>query len=64
MQSHIVRPAVAPNAATAIGALFRLYRRRMRERRQLAQMTEHDLRGLWLSRSEWRWMINKPFWQE
>jgi uncharacterized protein YjiS (DUF1127 family) len=44
--------------------LFRLYRRRMRERWQLAQMTEQDLRDLGLSRSEWRWMINQPFWKE
>jgi uncharacterized protein YjiS (DUF1127 family) len=47
-----------------LGAILRLWRRRLRERRQLAEFKERDLRDLALTRLDVAREIAKPFWRE
>ncbi|HZS81712.1 MAG TPA: DUF1127 domain-containing protein [Stellaceae bacterium] len=43
--------------------LFSLWRRRIRERQELARLGERDLHDLGLSRSDVYGEIGKPFWR-
>ncbi len=45
-------------------ARLREWRRRARERGQLARLDERMLRDIGLSRAEAEYIINKPFWRE
>jgi uncharacterized protein YjiS (DUF1127 family) len=47
-----------------VGSLFRLWRRRVRERRALAELTERDLRDLCLTRVDVMNELSKPFWRD
>jgi uncharacterized protein YjiS (DUF1127 family) len=44
--------------------LVGLWRRRMRDRRRLAVLTDRDLRDIGLSRSDAHWEYRKPFWRQ
>jgi uncharacterized protein YjiS (DUF1127 family) len=44
-------------------AQLRLWRRRVRERRALAEFTDRDLRDLCLSRVDVQRELAKPFWR-
>jgi len=44
-------------------ALIGTWRRRLRERRELASMSDMSLRDLGLTRSEALYEIRKPFWR-
>ncbi len=44
-------------------AAFALWRRRARERSELAAMNAHDLRDIGISRAEAEFEIRKPFWR-
>jgi uncharacterized protein YjiS (DUF1127 family) len=44
-------------------ATLGLWRRRSRERRQLARLSEHDLRDIGVSRATLYIELRKPFWR-
>ena len=44
-------------------ALLETWRRRLRDRRELASMSDMSLRDLGLTRSEALYEIRKPFWR-
>ncbi len=46
----------------AFPAIYRDWRRRARLRGYLAQMTDHELMDIGLSRAEAEWESNLPFW--
>ncbi len=48
---------------TQVRAAFALWRRRARERSELAAMNAHDLRDIGISRAEAEFEIRKPFWR-
>jgi uncharacterized protein YjiS (DUF1127 family) len=48
---------------SGIRCMLRLWRRRIREREELAAMSERDLRDLRLSRSDVVVELRKPFWR-
>jgi uncharacterized protein YjiS (DUF1127 family) len=50
-------------AMARLRALFRLWGRRVRERRALAEFTDRDLRDLCLSRVDVQNELAKPFWR-
>ena len=62
------RRTVAPprhdTLMSRLQALFRLWRRRVGERRALAEFTDRDLRDLCLTRVDVQNEIAKPFWRE
>lgn len=47
-----------------IGVTLREWRRRIRERDQLAALDDRMLRDIGLSRGDAEFLINKPFWRE
>ncbi len=47
-----------------LGAMLRLWRARIRERRELAQLDERELHDIGMSRSLIYSEISKPFWRE
>jgi uncharacterized protein YjiS (DUF1127 family) len=55
-----------PGAGLLARALrtVQVWRSRIRDRADLARMTELDLRDVGLSRSEARYELSKPFWRE
>jgi uncharacterized protein YjiS (DUF1127 family) len=56
----------APVMATvsAVGQLFATWRRRARERHQLAELDPRTIRDIGLSPSEIQFEANKPFWRD
>lgn len=48
----------------AVWRTIRLWRSRIRDRADLARMSERDWRDLRLSRSDVRHEVDKPFWRE
>jgi uncharacterized protein YjiS (DUF1127 family) len=61
------RRTVAPRHGALMSrlrSLFRLWRRRVGERRALAEFTDRDLRDLCLTRVDVQNEIAKPFWRE
>jgi uncharacterized protein YjiS (DUF1127 family) len=57
--------AEVPLAATvsAIGQLVATWRRRVRERRELASLDHRTIRDLGISPTEIQFEANKPFWR-
>lgn len=51
-------------AAEWIFAILREWRRRSRERDQLARFDERMLLDIGLTRADAEFMVNKPFWRE
>ncbi len=47
-----------------LGALLRLWRARIRERRELAQLDERELHDIGVSRATVFYELDKPFWRE
>ena len=47
-----------------LGATLREWRRRVRDRGQLAQLDERMLGDIGLTRADAEYLINKPFWRE
>jgi len=47
-----------------VAALFRLWRRRRRTRRELATLDDRTLHDIGLTRGDAEFLINKPFWRE
>lgn len=47
-----------------IVATFREWRRRARERGQLAKLDDRMLRDIGVTRADAEFLINKPFWRE
>ena len=45
-------------------ATLREWRRRIREREELAQLDERMLKDIGLTRADARFLSNKPFWRE
>jgi uncharacterized protein YjiS (DUF1127 family) len=48
---------------SAVGQLFATWRRRTRERRELATLDQRTIRDLGLSPSDIQFEANKPFWR-
>ncbi len=53
----------ATDRLARVRAAFALWRRRARERSELAAMNAHDLRDIGISRAEAEFEIRKPFWR-
>jgi len=53
----------ATTARRGLAGLLRVWRRRMRERDAMANLTERDLRDARLTRAELQAEIVKPFWR-
>jgi len=47
-----------------LGALFGAWRRRVRERRALAEFTDRDLRDIGVTRVDVQNELAKPFWRD
>jgi uncharacterized protein YjiS (DUF1127 family) len=47
-----------------VAAILRQWRRRARERSQLARLDERTLADIGLSRAQAEFIVNKPFWRE
>ncbi len=69
-RSGVFSERVGPNPIRAIWlrlkafpATYADWRRRARLRRYLAQMTDHELMDIGLSRAEAEWEANLPFWR-
>ena len=60
------REAIAAlgDAAQWVLATLRQWRRRIRERDQLARLDERTLCDIGLTRADAEFLINKPFWRE
>ncbi len=52
------------DAAHWVFATLGEWRRRVREREQLAALDDRTLRDIGLSRGDAQFLINKPFWRE
>lgn len=52
-----------PGAAARLWALFGVWRRRVRERRALADFTDRDLRDIGVTRVDVQNELAKPFWR-
>jgi uncharacterized protein YjiS (DUF1127 family) len=61
---HPVTNSQLWSVVARLGALLRLWRRRIRERDQLARLSERDLHDLGLSRGAVYAELRKPFWRE
>lgn len=53
----------ATDRLTQVRAAFALWRRRARERSELAAMNAHDLQDIGISRAQAEFEIRKPFWR-
>jgi uncharacterized protein YjiS (DUF1127 family) len=51
-------------AAARVISTFREWRRRARDRAQLAGLDDRMLRDIGLTRADAEFLINKPFWRE
>ena len=64
--ASLVRPLAAFDATTFArhaGAIFRAWRRRRRERAELARMTDRELREIGLAPSDRKWVARGAFWK-
>ena len=52
------------DAAQSFLSILRTWRRRLRERDQLARLDDRMLSDIGLSRGEAEYLANKPFWRE
>ncbi len=53
----------ASDRLAQVRAAFALWRRRARERSELAAMNAHDLQDIGISRAQAEFEIRKPFWR-
>jgi uncharacterized protein YjiS (DUF1127 family) len=51
-------------SARYLMASLRLWRRRRRDRRELARLDERTLKDLGLTRADAEFLLNKPFWRD
>ena len=63
LRRHAARDALS-DAAEWVFATWREWRRRTRERAQLAGLDERMLRDIGLTRADAEFLANKPFWRE
>jgi uncharacterized protein YjiS (DUF1127 family) len=61
--SHRQRGLVLWHALGRVRGLLRLWRRRMRESRELSLMSDRELRDMNVSRYEVEHAARKPFWR-
>jgi len=59
----LARPATGVRARLHLLPLLRLWRQRLRTRRQLAQLDARQLADIGISRSERSAELDKPFWR-
>jgi len=52
-----------PGLISRVTATLRLWHRRSRERRELARLSERELRDMRASSSDIWWEIRQPFWR-
>ncbi|MGE5270757.1 MAG: DUF1127 domain-containing protein [Thiohalocapsa sp.] len=52
------------NGARAVAAILRLWRRRRRDRRELARLDAGTLKDIGVTVGDAEMLINKPFWRE
>jgi uncharacterized protein YjiS (DUF1127 family) len=48
----------------SVVSTIQIWMRRLRERRELAQMTELELQDIGMPPCDRWWRVNKPFWKE
>ena len=60
---HYSSKAPLAGTYTALGQIFAGWRRRARERRELAQLDRRTIQDLGLSSSEVQFEASKPFWR-
>jgi uncharacterized protein YjiS (DUF1127 family) len=61
---HYSSKAPLAGTYTAFANVLQLWRRRARDRQELAKLDNRSLRELGLTESAARFEINKPFWRE
>ncbi len=61
---HYSSKAPLAGTFTAFANVLQLWRRRARDRQELAKLDNRSLRELGLTESAARFEINKPFWRE
>jgi uncharacterized protein YjiS (DUF1127 family) len=69
---NFLHPSATPNPAAGrakslgqrIAGTFRLWRRRIRDRRALQQLTYRDMRDIGATPAEIDWEMSQPFWRE
>jgi uncharacterized protein YjiS (DUF1127 family) len=59
-----VAPSRHPTATARLLAQFKVWRRRMRERRALAELTDRDLLDIGATRADIQNELAKPFWRD
>jgi uncharacterized protein YjiS (DUF1127 family) len=60
---HYSSKAPLAGTYTAFSQILASWRRRARERRELATLDSRTIRDLGLSRSDVQFEVNKPFWR-
>ena len=60
---HYSSKAPLAGTYTALHQIFATWRRRARERRELASLDSRTIRDLGLSPSDVQFEVNKPFWR-
>ncbi|TAJ26715.1 MAG: DUF1127 domain-containing protein [Reyranella sp.] len=60
---HYTSQAPLAGTFTAFGQIFATWRRRARERRELAEMDHRTMRDLGISPTDIHFEANKPFWR-
>jgi uncharacterized protein YjiS (DUF1127 family) len=61
---HFSSKAPLAGTYTALNQIFNVWRRRARDRRELAQLDRRTLRDLGLSEGQAQFEANKPFWRD
>ncbi|MBS0526196.1 MAG: DUF1127 domain-containing protein [Proteobacteria bacterium] len=61
---HYSSKAPLAGTVSAFANVLQLWRRRSRDRRELAKLDTRSLRELGLTESAARFEINKPFWRD
>jgi uncharacterized protein YjiS (DUF1127 family) len=69
---NFLHPSATPNDAAGgrtglgqrIARTFGLWRRRIRDRQALQQLTYHDMRDIGATPAEIEWEMSQPFWRE
>jgi uncharacterized protein YjiS (DUF1127 family) len=61
---HFSSKAPLAGTFTALNQIFATWRRRARDRRELAALDERSLRDLGLTTSSIEFELNKPFWRD
>ena len=61
---HYSSKAPLAGTYTAFNQIFNVWRRRARDRRELAQLDRRTLRDLGLSEGQAQFEANKPFWRD